>query len=51
MNKKKLTPLVITGGGILVSLFVIIASYAYWQITRKQADTNDLVTACLNFEM
>ncbi|MBQ4583633.1 MAG: leucine-rich repeat protein [Bacilli bacterium] len=48
MNKKKLTPLIITGGGILVSLFVIMSSYAYWQITKKQKSPNEMVSACLN---
>lgn len=50
MNKKKLTPMILVGG-ILVSLFVILTSYAYWQITRKQQDTNDLVSSCLDFTM
>ncbi|MBQ9834322.1 MAG: leucine-rich repeat protein [Bacilli bacterium] len=51
MNKKKLTPLIIAGGGILISLFVIMSSYAYWQLTRKQKNPNEMVSACLNLEL
>ena len=50
MSRKKVTPLILIGG-IIICLFVIMSSYAYWQLTKKQTNPNDMVSACLNFEM
>ena len=50
MSRKKVTPLILIGG-IIICLFVIMSSYAYWQITQKQQNKNNMVAACVNFEM
>ena len=50
MNKKKTATITIMIVG-LVAVMIGVASYAYWQITKKQASPNDMVSACLNFEM
>ena len=38
--------------GILVVLLVVISStYAYWQITKSQEGSNDIIAACLDIDM
>lgn len=51
MEKKKKAPIIIAVGAILIGVFVILATYAYWQLTKKQTGINNLRTACLDFTM
>lgn len=50
MNKKKKISIFILVVG-LIAVAAGIISYAYWQLTKKQTNPNDMVSACLNFEM
>lgn len=51
MNKKMTTPIIMTIVVILLSLFVVAASYAAWRITKKQPGINKLESACLSFRL
>lgn len=51
MDKKKFMKIALTGCGILLCVFIIMTSYAYWQMTKKQNKWNEMVAACLDFEL
>ena len=51
-EKKKRNKIVGISIGILVVLLVVISStYAYWQITKSQNGSNDIIAACLDIDM
>ncbi len=51
-EKKKKNKIIGISIGIFIVLLIVISStYAFWQITKKQADTNRVNTKCLSFEM
>ena len=51
-EKKKRNKIIGISIGILVVLLVVISStYAYWQITKSQEGSNDIIAACLDIDM
>ena len=48
-NNKKLF-LVIGVCALLVGMFILLNTYAYWRIKGEQSESNYVVGACLNFE-
>ena len=51
-EKKKRNKIIGISIGILVVLLVVISStYAYWQITKSQDGSNDIIAACLSIDM
>ena len=51
-EKKKRNKIIGISIGILVVLLVVISStYAYWQITKSQNGSNDIIAACLDIDM
>ena len=51
-EKKKKNKIIGISIGILVVLLVVISStYAYWQITKSQEGSNDIIAACLDIDM
>ena len=51
-EKKKKNKLIGISIGILVVLLVVVSStYAYWQITKSQDGSNDIIAACLDIDM
>ncbi|MBO5096328.1 MAG: leucine-rich repeat domain-containing protein [Bacilli bacterium] len=51
-EKKKRNKIIGISIGILVVLLVVISStYAYWQITKSQNGSNDIIAACLSIDM
>ena len=51
-EKKKRNKIIGISIGILVVLLVVISStYAYWQITKSQDGSNDIIAACLDIDM
>lgn len=49
MDKRKIIISIICG--LLICLFGIMISYAFWQLTKKQTDINVMESACLDFEL
>ena len=51
-DKKRKNKIIGISIGILVVLLVVISStYAYWQITKSQEGSNDIIAACLDIDM
>ena len=51
-KQKKKNKIIGISIGILVVLVIVVSStYAYWQITRSQEGSNDIIAACLDIDM
>ena len=49
--KNKTFLIIIVACIALVITFVLLTSYAYWRVTKKQTGTNNVLTACLDIEL